>query len=370
MGRTSNINKNKKSKNKKQVVDDRFNFDQDYFLGLSDSENNKKHKNNKNNKPKKSNKNSKNSNYISQDEKKNSKSRNRKNNKSNGKLSSKEADIIRQKEILSKNIESGKIKNKKLIENEKKKIRKKKIIKFILLAFIIIGILTFLFISPVFNISEIDVKNNNKISSDTIESVSEIKKYKNIFLFSKSNSISKILESEPYVESVKIKRNFPNKVAIEVTERVPEVQIKVDDTTYAYINNQGYILEYSETKLDLPVVTSAHTDFANLRAQDKTTRLCEDDLNSLGNILKIISMMKDYEIASYIDGFDISNTDDLELKLNKEQQNKVVYFGDCSDLNTRILYLIEILKDTKGEKGQIFINGDLNEDYVYFREDV
>ena len=367
MSKTSNINKSNKKKNKKQVVDDRFNFDQDYFLGLSDSENNKKKKKNQSNTSSKKNNNTK---YTTNNRKKNNNLKNNKNNKNKKKLSSKEADILRQKEILSENIATGKIKNKKLIENEKKKIRKQKILKFILLAFIIIGILVFLFISPVFNINSIEVKNNNKVSSDTIVSVSEIKKYKNIFLFNKSSAEKKILETEPYIESVKISRNFPNKVSIEVTERVPAVQIKIDDTTYAYIDSQGYILEYSENKLELPVIENAQTDFVNLRAEDKTARLYEDDLNSLGNILKIMSIMKDYELYSYIEEFDISNTDDLKLKLNKEQQNKTVYFGNCSDLNTRILYLIEILKDTKGEKGQIFINGDLNEDYVYFREDV
>lgn len=367
MKKASNINKSKKNKNKKQVVDDRFNFDQDYFLGLSDSENNKKHKKNQNDKKSKR---EKNNTYNATNKQKGNNSKNKRSSSNTKKISNKEADILRQKETLSKNIATGKIKNKQLVQNEKKKIRRQKILKFILLGFIIIGILIFLFISPVFNITEIEVKGNNKVSSDRIESVSEIKKYKNIFLFRKSNANSKILNAEPYIESAKILRNFPNKITIEVTERTPALQIKLDDSTYVYVDNQGYILEYAKDKLDVPVITSAKTDFTTLRAEDSTSRLCEDDLNSLGNILKIISMMKDYELYSYIDGFDIGDSDDIKLKLNKEQQNKIVYFGDCSDLNTRVLYLIEILKDTKGEKGQIFINGDLNEDYIYFREDV
>ena len=78
--------------------------------------------------------------------------------------------------------------------------------------------------------------------------------------------------------------------------------------------------------------------------------------------------MKDYEIDSYIEGFDISNTDDLIIFLN--QKNKKVHFGSCSDLNTRILYLKKILEDTKNEKGEIFINGNLNDDYIFFRKEV
>ena len=352
MGKTSNMNK---KKNKKKVVDEKFNFDQDYFLGLSDT-------NNKNNK-KNSNRNNKKNNNKS---KVNKSTRSNKTNK--GKNSKKDEDILRQKEILSKNIATGKIKNKKLVENERKKQRKKKIIKFVLLAFILIGTITFLLVSPVFNIETIEVRNNNKVSSDTIVSVSGIQKYKNIFLFSKSSADSKIRNSEPYVESTKIYRSFPNKVVIEVTERTATLQVEVDDTTYAYVNNQGYILEYSEEKLEAPVITSAETDFANLRAQDNTTRLCENDLSSLGNVLKVMSIMKDHEMDSYIVEFDISDIDDLQVKL--DQNDKIVHLGNCTDLNTRILYLKEILKDTEGEKGEIFINGNLNEDYIYFREDV
>lgn len=349
MGKTSNINKKKKKTN----VNEKFNFDQDYFLGMSDSNKKSNYKTNKNsNREKNKSKNKANSNKST-----------RKN-----KVSGKNEEIIRQKEILSKNIAAGKIKNKKLIEHEKKKQRKKKLVKFILLAFIFVGIATFLFVSPVFNIEIIEVRNNNKITADKIVSVSEIKKYKNIFLFSKSSADKKIKESEPYIESTKIYRSFPNKVVIEVTERTATLQIQLENNTYAYINNQGYILEYSEEKLEAPVIKSAKTDFADLRAQDKTTRLCESDLNSLGNVLKVISIMKDYEMDSYIIEFDISNTDDLQVKLN--QNDKIVHLGDCTDLNTRILYLKEILKDTKGEKGEIFINGNLNEDYIYFREDV
>ncbi len=327
--KTSNI----KKKNKNMQDNNKFNFDNDYFIGSSEQ----KTKENINIK-KRDNENQSNTDYIG---------------------------LNTDENLYGKN----KISNRRIIEKEREKIRKKKISRIVLLVFILIFIIVCLTISPIFNVEEIEVKDNSKISSDRIISVSEIKEYKNMFLFNKNTAIKKILKSEPYIESATIKRTIPNKVTIYVKERKPVLQIKLEDDTYVYINNQGYVLEFSEEKLEnTPVISQIETDLINLKNEDKTIRLNENDLNFLGIILKVMSIMKDYQMDSYIVKFDLSNSDDLIVTLN--QKNKKVHFGDCSDLNTRVLYLKKILEDTKNEKGEIFINGDLNEDYVYFRKEV
>jgi len=44
--------------------------------------------------------------------------------------------------------------------------------------------------------------------------------------------------------------------------------------------------------------------------------------------------------------------------------------GNCTDLNTRILFMKEIINSQKGKNGEMFINGDLTEKRVFFRENV
>lgn len=312
----------KKQKDTNKPEDNKFNFDNDYFIGTSDN-----------------------------------KKENIKNNKKHT------------SDRLGKLHEENKVNNKKIIEKERKNVRRKIVTRIVLLVLILIFIFVCLTISPIFNVEEIEVKGNSKVSSERIISVSEIKKYKNMFLFKKSSATKRILETESYIESAKIKRNIPNKITIYVKEREPILQIKLEDDTYVYINNQGYVVQFSEEKLDkVPVIKKVETDLINLKTKENTIRLNENDLNSLGIILKMMSIMKDYEIDSYIEGFDISNSNDLIIFLN--QKNKKVHFGSCSDLNTRILYLKKILEDTKNEKGEIFINGNLNDDYIYFRKEV
>lgn len=338
----------KKTGKKNNNSSDKFNFDNDYFIGVSggiEPSKERKKKEVENNK------------LVV----KNRKTALTKTNK-------KTKSMTKNKPEKKTSPTLNKIRNKKLLEQEKKKRKRRRFVRFCVMLFLTMVALIIIFVSPVFSIKEIVIKNNNKILADKIISMSGIEKSDNIFLFSKDSAINEILKSEPYVESVKIHRKLPNKVVIEVIERNPSLQIQVDENTYAYINSQGYILEYSETKLEMPVVNNTKTDFESLRNQEETTRLNEDDLNSLGLILKVMSVMKDYELDSYIVGFDVSNSYDLQIRLN--QKNKLVHLGDCSDLNTRILYLKKILEDTKDEKGEIFIKGNLNEDYVYFREEV
>ena len=44
-----------------------------------------------------------------------------------------------------------------------------------------------------------------------------------------------------------------------------------------------------------------------------------------------------------------------------------MYLGDASSINERILWLKTILEKEKKNKGEIFINGDLNDSRIYFK---
>ena len=63
----------------------------------------------------------------------------------------------------------------------------------------------------------------------------------NIFNFSTSQ-VKNNIKQNAYIESVEISRRFPDKVEISVEERVATFVLAIGNA-YAYINNQGYILE-------------------------------------------------------------------------------------------------------------------------------
>ncbi len=253
-------------------------------------------------------------------------------------------------------------KNQRKIAKKKKRV--KRIIKWTSLALIIIAGAIFAFASPLFNITQIEVINTNLLSKDKVISLSGIKKDQNIFRFLKSDVIKKIKE-DPYVQDVKINRQLPNKVQIDIEERQRNFSLEFLNG-YAYINNQGYILEISQDKLNLPVIKGASTEENNITPGK---RLEQKDLEKLEVAIKIMTIAKENELDEKVTSIDISNKNEYILYL--ESEKKTVYLGNQENLTTKMLYTKKIIEKESGNEGIIYVNGDFTNKFkAYFRQKV
>ena len=189
---------------------------------------------------------------------------------------------IKQEEQKKKEFTKQQRKRNRLIK------RIKRIVKFTLLLGIIIGAIVFATCSPIFNITDIEVLNNNRVSSETVISLSGINTNENIFRFI-ATKVSNNIKQNAYIEDVKIRRVLPNKVQIEVTEREPRFSIPVLGE-FAYMSTQGYILEITQNELNLPIIYGLQTAEENITAGN---RISKEDLESLEMILRIMNAMGD-----------------------------------------------------------------------------
>lgn len=253
---------------------------------------------------------------------------------------------------------------KKQRKRDKRLKRIKFFLKLILLIGVISGIIAFATCSPIFNIQNIEVTNNKQLSPETIISLSELSVGQNIFKFWK-NDVENKIKSNAYIESVELKRVFPNKLQINIQEREPKFSVPVLGE-YAYINTQGYILEIIQNQLNLPIITGISTKEEEIKPGN---RLNNKDLTELEIILKIISAMKENQLDKEVTSIDISNKNDYIIYMQNEK--KKIHLGDGSNLSNKMLYVIAIINEEKGKEGEIFANGDLNQKFkVYFREKV
>ena len=253
---------------------------------------------------------------------------------------------------------------KKQRKRDKRLKRIKFFLKLILLIFVISGIIAFATCSPIFNIQNIEVINNKQLSPETIISLSELSIGQNIFKFWE-NDVENKIKSNAYIESVELKRVFPNKLQINIQEREPKFSVPVLGE-YAYINTQGYILEITQNQLNLPIITGISTKEEEIKPGN---RLNNKDLTELEIILKIISAMKENQLDKEVTSIDISNKNDYIIYMQNEK--KKIHLGDGSNLSNKMLYVIAIINEEKGKEGEIFANGDLNQKFkVYFREKV
>lgn len=247
--------------------------------------------------------------------------------------------------------------SKKQAQILKKKKKIKRIIKWTTLFLIIIGGIIFVLVSPIFNIKDIQVYNNEQISAETIISLSQLKIEQNIFKF----SISKVkneIKTNPYIENVQIKRKIPNKIEITVEERQKKYNVQFLNG-FAYINNQGYILEISEQKVEgLPVIQGISTEVEQIV---EGNRLNTEDLEKLGTVIQIMNICKNYELDSKISSIDITSKTNYIIYM--EEEKKAIYLGDESNLSNKMLYVPAILSENQGKQGTIYLNGDINNNF-------
>ena len=274
------------------------------------------------------------------------------------KTKEKEIAKLEKKQAKLRKKRKNNLKKAKLTEKQIKRNKKIKFfIKMLILLLVLLGLFVYLMLSPIFNIKNINVEGNSKISTEQIISISGIKKDVNMFKISNRDTKNAIKQN-PYIEDVKITKIYPNQIKIEVQERVKEFQILTDTGIYIFIDQQGNILDYSTEKSNYITITGFEITDERVK---EVTRLEENDLEKMENILHILDNAQDIEIKDKITKIDTKE----EYILYLESQSIVINLGNVTTttINDKMLYVQAILKNEDGKSGTIFVNGNLNEGF-------
>ena len=240
--------------------------------------------------------------------------------------SKKENNNNKKKRNKNNTIRKSNAKNKKT----KRKKSSKKMITFLSCCLLIAIVIIFAFTTPIFNISNIEVTGNSKIPTDTIISISGLKKGQNIFKF--NNSTIQNIKENKYIDEVQIKRKLPGTIIISVKEREVKYQIKLLNS-YAYIDKNGYILEVSTVKQEVPIIVGFNMNENELINKK---RLEIEDLEELNKILKVMDAAKTININGIITEINIENRDNIswftadKIKGWLEEQNVEIYCHETS----------------------------------------
>ncbi len=250
-------------------------------------------------------------------------------------------------------------------EKTKKKAKKKnakhvKILKWTSLVVLIMAAIVIFLFSDLFNIKQITVINNNKISSQEIINLSTLKTEENMFKTTNKKIIDNI-KTNSYIETVKVSRKLDGTVVLDVTERVATYIIELDNG-YAYINNQGYVLEISAIKLEVPNIKGISTEMQNMIPGN---RISVEDLKKLDTVIQIMQTAENKQLSQAITEFDITNASNYILNL--ESEKKTIHFGDNSKINDKMLWIEYAVQENKDVEGTLFVK---NIEKPYFRNKV
>ncbi len=248
-------------------------------------------------------------------------------------------------------------KKKKKSKNVWKKIKAilLALLKIVLILATIVGIGAFLFVSPVFNIVEIEVENANKISVNTYISLSGLQIEENIFRINKTK-IREAIKTESYVEEVEIRRELPGTIIITVEEREPKYRIEKNGGLYMYIDKNGYYLEETTENINMPILRGIKTDIESLKPGD---RMIKEDLEKFNDLIKIIDGVKSNNIEE-LSIINMSDKSNYVLEFISDQ--KKVMLGDISNLSTKMIWIKYFMTNEENKKGIIH----LNTENVYF----
>lgn len=218
-------------------------------------------------------------------------------------------------------------------QNKKRKIKNKARRVLITLTALIafVAIVVTLSLTIFFKTTDIKVTGSGIYTAEEIASHSTIELGKNLFLINTDECISALTKDLPYIYEVKITRELPATVQIEITDATPFLAIDSGNGLFVLIDDRLKVLDAAapEQPADVIMITNTAVSAAipgeRLAFEDEDTEEC---ITSLVEAVKAVGMSEATSISSvdknnnYIvyNGritFKLGNCNNLEGKINR-----------------------------------------------------
>lgn len=233
------------------------------------------------------------------------------------------------------------MKNQRRMEVQKRKKIFKKTVGLFLLFVLCAVIASF---TPYFNIKEVSITGNSRVSSQEIETASGISEGDNIFHI-KLSAVRRRIEEISYVHSARIKREFPNCISIEIEESEPVAAVPYMGN-YILIDVYGKALEQEtveKAKKLSEIVILTGVEVKNFSLGEKI--IVENERN-LQIVLESLEELVHNSLIGQTNEIDLTQEDGVVYKMNDSKLS--VLMGDASDLPYRVKFLREIMDKLGG----------------------
>lgn len=228
-------------------------------------------------------------------------------------------------------------KDKKVVKLRKNNFFKNSIfIPFILL----ITALIILAFSPLFNIKEIKVKGNLRLTENSIVKESGIEIGQNILRLNK-NAIKDNLFNLSYIEDVNIRRTWPDTITISVVEKGEIAKVVTFGATIA-LDEEGQVLDaYSDNSIiDVPLI-----DNVEIFSYGVNKSLETSDNEKVNNLLEVLKIFEKNDMLQVVEKIDKNEGIIIYTK-----EGHIANLGDMTDLDYKIKRLKAVTNRENDEK--------------------
>lgn len=230
----------------------------------------------------------------------------------------------------------------RFVDNAKKKQRKarkrRKITPFlIVVSLFILAAAVYLCLTMLFNVDRIIIEGNTLYEERELIETSGIEKGENLFEVDTAYAENKLYSVFNYVETVEVKRSFPNAVTITITEAEPFSVIEEADG-YTLVSAGGKVLERGLEEVPYGLLS--------VRGLSTITST-EDDVKRMDLMQSIINSMKKLEMEGY-NFLDLSDT--LEIVMIYDDRVRV-NLGNELQLEYKLQFADKVITEDLSKTG-------------------
>jgi UDP-N-acetylmuramate dehydrogenase len=184
--------------------------------------------------------------------------------------------------------------------------------------------------SPIVAVRNIDIEGAKYANSTLIETVSKSLRGKSVLTVD-TNSAQKLLETDPWIESVRIKTYLPGRAVIEINERVPVAW-------FLGVDNQGRVIDQDGRVL--AVVNGRPTEYMLIEGTGPNLIAGAMASDSYAAAAQLAMSLPD-EIRPVIKNMGVDGPNQVTMTL---LTGAVVKFGEPIDLRNKLVNVVVILR--------------------------
>lgn len=249
-----------------------------------------------------------------------------------------------------------KVNNKNKNKKQGKYLSKKNII---LLSVALLLLIIIILLSPMFAIKKIEISQVSLYPQEEIEAYFNTFKGENGFVSVFSNTTfsqidglfkGRITEKEkeflfdyPLIKKVSINYDFPNKMIVDIEERVPMMMTEADGL-YLYVDSEGVLLGAYTQKdiLDMPLIKGIE-----IPSYKVGSSIVSGNDKNITSAIAICSIMKQLSMLSYVDIIDVTDYNNIRMHCTPKL---TIEFGNTDDVGRKLSYIKGIID--KGYDGE------------------
>lgn len=241
--------------------------------------------------------------------------------------------------------------DKKISAGRRRNRKRSMSVYYFLVFSLVFSISAVISLTVLFSVEKIEVEGEIPYSGEEIIEVSGLEYGENL-IRAKAKAAEEILaDTFLYIESVSVRKKFPNTIVIEAEKCVPYFNIQTD-SGYLMVSRKGKILDCLKSPVE-GLIEIKGFDAESFIAGNK---LQSTDVQKLKILLQIADSVEKYNISD-IHSADL--TDIYSIKLSYDNR-VMIEAGSFTDIDYKLNFANEVLTDSIGDtkEGYLLINDD------------